>query len=135
MKLVPVPVDAIDRLEHVWRPFLEKIAERSRAPVEQLVDDVRTARVIVHLAYDPETRTTQALAGTTVEKFGNKTVAVLVWCTGSGRKHWFPLLSQIEAYHRELGCSAVIARCRPGWKRALEQNGYRMTHLVMEKDF
>lgn len=136
MKLVPIPHDALDRTRAVWWPFLEKIAARSRAPIAQLHDDIRCGKILLHILFDEVKQEAAALAGSQVCKYGDQLVAEFVWCTGSGKEHWLPLFPELEQYHREhLGCTAFKAICRPGWSRFLKQHGYRMTHVVMEKDF
>lgn len=134
--LVPVPLDCVAGTKGFWLPFVESIAEHSRSSVDELVNDVETGRVQVHLAWNPETKIAHALAGVEIVKYADTFVAVVIWATGSGRENWFPLLDEIERCHKEhQNCAAMKVICRPGWKRALQDKGYRMTHLVMEKDF
>jgi hypothetical protein len=133
--LVPIPPDYAAGTMHVWLPFLESVSDRTKCGVQQHVDEVLTGRVQLHLAWEPEAKKAHALAGVHLLKRGTDTVAEVIWATGSGREHWFPLLGQIEQYHREHdGCAAVRAIARLGWSRALKANGYRTTHVVMEKE-
>lgn len=54
------------------------------------------------------------------------------FCTGEDAKTWVHLLSEIEAWARENGCSKLDMIARKGWAKHLQD--YRMTHVVLEKD-
>ena len=134
--LVPIPCRDLARTAPVWLPFVERIAERTRNSVAELLTQIRCGEVHLHLAWDPATRAAHALAGTRILRRGGQRVGELVWATGSGRRHWLPLIDDLERYHREhLGCVGMNAVARKGWTRDLEARGYRVTHLVFEKDF
>jgi hypothetical protein len=134
--LVPIPSDALERTAPVWLPFVERIAQRSRNSLAECLTQIRSGEVHIHLAWEPATREAHALAGTRILKRGGDRVGELVWATGSGRRHWLPLIDDLERYHRaHLGCVGMNAVARKGWSRDLKAKGYRITHLVFEKDF
>ena len=134
--LVSLPSSAIAETAPIWLPFVEQIARRQGASLQQLVDQVMTDEVQLHLAWDPDARVAHALAGTRIILCGAKRRGELIWTTGLGRARWLPLLADLETYHRDrFGCAGMTAVCRPGWRRDLRTQGYRVTHLVMEKDF
>lgn len=135
MILFPVPSDRLGQLAPFWRPFVEKIAERSKDHPADLIARVLSNEVQPSLIWDEQNRTARALIGTRIQKRGDERRCELIWCTGDGRDDWLPLLSDVEAYHAQLGCSGIAAIARPGWSRALKERGYRMTHVTMEKDF
>src|SRR5262249_52473075 len=134
--LVPVPSEELARTAPLWLPFVARIAGRTRNSVPELVSQIRSGEVHIHLAWDPAARRAHALAGTRILLRGGERVGELVWATGSGRRHWLPLLDDLERYHAdELGCVGMNAVARKGWSRDLARRGYRVTHLVLEKDF
>ena len=134
--LVPVPTCALQATAAIWLPFVERIAQRTRQNLENLVGQILSNEVQVHLAWEPETQTAHALAGTRIVVRGDARLGEIVWTTGMGRRRWLPLLADLEAYHREhLGCAGMIAVARPGWSKELRARGYRLTHVMMEKDF
>jgi hypothetical protein len=45
---------------------------------------------------------------------------------------WLPLISGIEAYAREEGCTRVRIFGRKGWLRALE--GFRQMNVIADKE-
>lgn len=138
MILLPVPTtrEHLERSARHWLPFVESIAERAREPVTVLIDDVMSGRVQVHLVWNEDAKEAKALAGVRIVMRGSDRIAELIWCTGEGMADWADLVSDIERYCKEhLNCAGIKAICRPGWKKTLAPKGYRLTHLVMEKDF
>jgi|SRR5215211_3838175 len=134
--LVPLEYDDLEALEPVWAPFIARIAKKSRNTVEELVSQVKSGEVRLHLAWDAIKKEAQALAGTRIYLRGGDKVGELVWCSGSGRHHWLPLLDELERFHIDhLGCVGMQAVARMGWVNELKQRGYRMTHAVCIKEF
>lgn len=133
--LVPIHSDALEGTAHQWLPFVEAIARRTGCHVGQLVALVMSNQVQPLLAWEPEENRALAMCGTSIIERGDKRIGEIVWATGSGREHWFPLIADVERYHKvHLDCSGMKAIARPGWKRDLQDRGYRMTHIVMERD-
>lgn len=133
--LVPVPTAATNDLIPIWLPFIERIAERGRMSVKLLEDQVASGEVSLCIAWDAEQKRPKALAGIRVIERGAANVAEIVWLTGSDKDVWLPLFDDLEMFCRDhLGCPHMKATARPGWKKLLEQRGYRMTHVVMERD-
>lgn len=54
--------------------------------------------------------------------------------TGLEREEWQSMIVEIERWAKDNGCSAMKPIARKGWQRVLEPMGYRMTHVVLEKD-
>ena len=132
---VPVPRESVAETAAVWLPFVQRIAARTRCGVAQHCAEIESGQVQLHLAWAPDELRALALAATNMEVRGSDKIAVLVWCTGSMRELWLPLLDDIERYVRQhLGCAGIKAYARPGWSKILKQRGYRLTHVVMEKD-
>lgn len=132
---VPIPPDNAAGSAPLWFPFLEKISKRSRIPVEQLTEEILTGLVQVHIAWEPDAKQARGLAGTRIMSAGTEKIFEFVWCAGEGASDWFHLIADIERYAKEhLGCSRFHAIARPGWSRGLKERGYRMTHIVFEKD-
>lgn len=55
-------------------------------------------------------------------------------CTGIGLEQWKSLLPQIEDWARKLHCSQMFFISRPGMEKALKDQGYKKTHVFLEKD-
>ena len=134
--LVPIPSDAVEGTAGIWRPFVEQIAARTRQHLDHLVGQIRSGEVQIHLVWEPQTQSAHALAGTRIVLRGNDRIGEIVWTTGIGRRRWLPLIADLETYHREhLGCAGMTAIARPGWSRELKARGYRLTHVMMDKEF
>jgi len=134
--LVPVPSESVKGTAEMWLPFVQRIAERTRQHVNDLVAQIVANEVQLHLVWEPKTQTAHALAGTRIIRRGHDRIGEILWTTGIGRRRWLPLLADLETYHRDhLGCAGMTATARPGWSRELKAQGYRLTHVVMEKEF
>ena len=134
LKLVPIPSSALEGTEPEWMPFVTAIARRIRCHPEQLRQQVLSNAVHVILIWDNEAKKSVFLIGTQITLRGDDRIGELVWATGS--LDGFALFDELERYHREhLGCAGMKAVARPGWSRLLKGKGYRVTHVVMEKDF
>lgn len=133
MNLVPIPTtdEYLNGTAPLWRPFLEGISKRSREPVESLLDLIYRKEVQPILVWDGNKAV--ALLGIRFCRRGLDLVGEWVWMTGKGRKDWQHLLPELERYLKDMGCVECRPICRLGWSRLLEQQGYRTTHVIMEK--
>jgi hypothetical protein len=76
----------------------------------------------------------QALAVTDVAIYPGTKICRISICVGDARREWLAAgLAAIEAWARLQGCDAVEPFCRPGWKRELQDLGYRERHVLMRK--
>ena len=53
--------------------------------------------------------------------------------TGRQRHKWQYLVKDIEEFAKNEGCKMMELIARPGWKKILNNFGYGMTHVVLEK--
>jgi hypothetical protein len=134
MQFVPVPT----RPEHLratsrhWLPFLEGISRRSKEPIEELLGLIVSGRVQIALVWDG--KKAHAFVGMQYKKRGDELIAEIIWLTGRGMREWRHLLPEMERYLKEhMGCAIIRPICRPGWSRLIRAQGYKTTHLVMEK--
>jgi len=54
--------------------------------------------------------------------------------TGRHRFKWQHLISNIEEFARKENCLNMELMARQGWKKVLNQFGYKPTHIVLEKE-
>lgn len=59
-------------------------------------------------------------------------VCVITACAGNNMSRWLPLISGIETYAKEEGCTCVRIFGRKGWLRALK--GYRAKFVILDKE-
>jgi hypothetical protein len=58
-----------------------------------------------------------------------------IWImTGHDRTDWQDLIDDLEAWARREGCVMMRHEARPGWARILKSRGYRMPHVILEKE-
>ena len=72
-----------------------------------------------------------AVASTRLQHTDAGKICVITACAGHNMSRWLPLISGIENYARDEGCSCVRIFGRKGWLRVLE--GYRAKHIVLDK--
>lgn len=136
MILVPIPTPDVGKAAPIIDTFLPSIARRGRVPVAMLWDELRNGETQAHVVWDAKNKQAAALIGTRIVLRGERRLGELSWCTGAARGQWFELITQLETYMRDhLQCEGIKAVCRPGWSKELKGKGYRLTHLIMEKDF
>jgi hypothetical protein len=141
VRLVPIPTtpEYLNASFDLWSPFLPRIAHRSPWSVEELLSKLCRHEVQPVLIMDGATPV--ALLGIAIVDGGNgELVAELVWTTGARRHEWQHLITELESYLREhVRCVKCRPICRRGWRKFLEQQGYRQVavkpdkHIIMEK--
>jgi hypothetical protein len=136
MHLLPITMtdECLQEAMPWWLAFLPAIAKRSKEPLRTLFTKVVQKHVQPFLIWDETVNLPVALLGVAYHKRGEDLIGEIVWMTGSGRERWQHLLSDVERYLKEhIGCAVCRPVCRPGWKKFLQQRGYRETHVQMEK--
>lgn len=133
--LVPVPLDHLEGTAHLWRPYILSIAERSKNDPEAMTAMLYRGEAQAFLVWEPELQKTFAFLGVQYVARGVDRVGQLIWLMGENRAAWAHLFGELETYLRDHeGCKAIKAITRPGWSKHLKSNGYRETHVVMEKE-
>lgn len=75
----------------------------------------------------------EAAATTHLIKTRGRPVLIVTACSGAQRERWLPLFAKIEKYAKDEGCKCVRLYGRKGWERVL--NGYRVEHVILERQF
>jgi hypothetical protein len=144
MQFVPIPTtpEYLEKTFPHWWPFLAKISRRSKEPVQELLGQIVRRDVQIALVWDGEKA--RALVGMRflrrgglILEDGHKCPDVLIgeviWLAGGGMREWRHLLPQMEQYFKHMGCVEIRPVCRLGWSRFLKTQGYKATHVTMEK--
>lgn len=136
LALVPIPPNMLEGSASYWRPYILQISERSRTDPAAKERMLFAGEAQAFLVWDDETKRPQAFLGVHYATRDKDRIGELVWLMGENRAAWAHLFGDLETYLRDQqGCVGIKAIARPGWSRHLKANGYRMTHLVMEKEF
>ena len=69
---------------------------------------------------------------TQLEESEWRRVCCIVACGGRGRHKWLHLISKLESYARDEGCTAMRILGRKGWQRVLED--YKPRRVILEKE-
>ena len=134
MHFVPIPTtrEALDKTAPHWLPFVERLAKHTKEPLQGMIETVLGGRTQIGLVWDGEKAL--ALLGWQFKRVGHQLIAEILWLTGRGVKEWRHLLPELERYLREhVGCTIIRPVPRPGWAPFLKEQGYKLTHYVMEK--
>lgn len=135
--LVPIPWDAekLTNSSRHWMPFVESIAKYRECSTEGLVKEIYRGFVNIVLIWDAENREAKALVGIRGAHRGDVPIGEIIWCTGENRSEWWHLLPELERYMKEhLGNKIIMPIVRPGYVPDLKKAGYRVTHIVLEKE-
>lgn len=135
LALVPIPPDCLEGSRGYWQPYILSISERSKTDPVEKERMLFAGEAQAFIVWDDEHKKPQAFIGVRYAARGQERIGELVWLMGENRAAWVHLFAGLETYLREQqGCVAVKAIARPGWSRHLKSSGYRLTHLVMEKE-
>jgi hypothetical protein len=63
----------------------------------------------------------------------SRNVCTVTAVGGYQRERWLSLRSEIEKYAKNEGCHTIRAYGRKGWERVLANDGYRVEHVILEK--
>lgn len=74
-----------------------------------------------------------AVVITEIIDYPRKRCATIHICTGNGLAEWAKFLPTIEAWAREHGCAEMFLMARPGMERALRDQNYQKSHVLLEK--
>ncbi len=134
LHLVPIPPDYLDGAKQHWSPYVASIAERAHNDPAEMARMLYSGEAQAFLVWDSEGNKSQAFIGVEYRVSTKGRVAQIIWLMGENRATWVHLIDDLEAYLRtEQHCVAVRPIARRGWAKLLKLNGYRETHVVMEK--
>lgn len=134
MELYLVPPARLNEVLDGVRPYLESYANRSggRYLFEDVIEQINNERFQLWVArHDGEVK---ASAMTQFRQFPRLRDLQIFMCAGVEREQWFHFIQRIENYAREMGAKKVTSLNRLGWKKEMQQIGYKTTHLYMEKE-
>jgi len=133
MKLVAIPLADYEAWNRHWLPFLPSISRCTKESVQTLFGQIKRGEVRLTLVWDDDSNQAVALIGIRLHMRDQDLIAEICWTTGRDYKAWIGLLPELEKMLRLAGVVECRPICRPGWAKILKANGYRLTHMMMEK--
>jgi hypothetical protein len=122
------------RLAEAWplvAPFIRRAAERDdRSDVSRIAQDLHDGSALLWLAWDG--KSICAAAVTQLNIANGRKFCTITACGGRGHKRWLSLISALERFAIEEGCTSVRINGRRGWARVLPD--YRLHSIVLEKE-
>lgn len=86
------------------------------------------------LAYDDENEKLEGLAITEIAQYPQRKICRFICATGENYERWFHHMEEMEKWGISMGCDGFQAECRAGWQRPLKDQGYRLSHIIMNKE-
>ena len=139
MKLVRIPIEELD---NVWG-IVDKDIRNALAYSGQLtnsefvLDHAKQGKFQVCVLWDKTKPTAnEKYFGVVVTELIKRQlgkVCHIYIMTGRQRHKWQFLVKDIEEFAKNEGCQMMELIARPGWKKILNNFGYGMTHVVLEK--
>jgi hypothetical protein len=134
LHLVPIPPDCLDGSKAHWSPYVLSIAERAHNDPAEMARMLYAGEAQAFLVWEPVGARPQAFIGVQYLASTRGRVGQIIWLMGENRAEWVHLFGDLETYLREQErCVTMKAISRRGWSKFLKSNGYRETHVVMEK--
>lgn len=139
MSVVPVMIEKW-ALERGWNGFAHLIAKAclnapSDLELHNLRERAESGSLQLWAAYDTEAKQTLAIVGTEIGVgFDNKLFCRCLFGVGSERERWQGFMADLKAWAKERGCQRMAFQASPAWFRILRNDGYRMTHVMLECD-
>lgn len=124
-----------DEIIELWdriMPIMTAAASRSggKYAAGDLMKAVALRDMQLWLALDGED--IAALAVTEIVNFPQRRVCRVLIVTGEDHERWIGYSDALAHWAKEQGCKAIEALARPGWKRIMQDFGWRMTHVQMD---
>ena len=133
---MPLLVDVPPRDIPIVRPMVAHwIEEAQRDSIYATADDVwasienGAAQLWLAWSDKPEAVCVTQLEVTPKGKYCRIWIMV-----GQNMETWVDLMPGLEAWAKREGCKMMRHEARPGWSKILKQYGYRMPHVVLEKE-
>ena len=140
MELVRIPTKELDK---VWG-LIEKDIRKSLLYSGQLSDSAfvlqtaKEGKFQVWILWDKKQKTTlDKYFGLVITEIIQKPlgkICHIYMMTGRQRNKWQHLIKDIEEFAKNENCLMLELIARPGWKKVLNQFGYKPTHIVLEKE-
>jgi len=126
------------RVHEIWpavAPLLRRaIARTGLSAFADIERDILTGQALLWIAASGEGSSVavDAVASTCLQQTDAGKVCVITACAGANMSRWLPLITGIEDYARDEGCTCVRIFGRKGWLRVLE--GYRAKFMILDKE-
>lgn len=133
LKLVPIPIPHLGATMAQWVPFVASIAKEQRCFIEQRLGEIFKGEVAPLLIMDGDKP--KALILYMIIQRGPDKIFRYQAFGGEDWEKCFELNDTVEKWAREAGCAGMAAMTRPAWAPQFKKWGYRLTHVLYEKDF
>lgn len=114
--------------DHV-RAYVARFPEHS---LREIQENVRDLSWQLWMVWDTDKARCVAVIGTELHTGQDDRISAhILFCAGRGVRDWVHVINGLENWARDNGAYRIRGMMRPGWERLI--NGYRRTHVVLEK--
>ena len=129
MQMQGVPWDVYPGLAHLIRPFLEKFTGDGAHTVADFEALIQSRDMQCWIGGDGGIK---VVCLTEIVPDRLKTCHIS-FCGGEDFKSWVPLIDEIAAFAKSIGCGRLRVTARTGYQKFLAQHAFHKTHIVMDR--
>ena len=130
--LVDVPATDIEHVRPLVSHWIEEAASTSAYfTADDVWQQIETGHAQLWLAWG---ETADAVCVTQLENTSKGKHCHIWIMVGRNMEAWHALMSDLEQWAKREGCNMMRHEARPGWSKILKAYGYRMPHVVLEKE-
>jgi hypothetical protein len=137
MLLVHVPAGDLTEIhwsEPAFMPLIEHIADLMKCDRLEIIRQIIEHETQLHIVSDEKRLRAVILTQLLLRHGGDGTNCRVMAIAGDDMAGWLHLLPDLEAWAKAQGCKIMEPLARPGWRKLLKPYGYRMTHVLLEKE-
>lgn len=133
-QLVGIPLQNLPECWHEVRHFVEAACTRSNGKyaVADIIRSLGSGDMQLWAAADEE-GIVKSIGITEIANYPRTRIARLLCVTGEDSSAIEHHLPEMEAWAVANGCTRLEAIARPGWERVLHKDGFKKTHVILEK--
>lgn len=134
VKLEIVHPSIVPRLWSKLLPMVQSICDSTNGRMypEHVLEFIREQYILLWCAYDEDI---QAIALTELKDYRGKKLMTILGVSGRNKKAWEGYMPILEDYALKAGCDGIESIARKGWSKLLEPQGFKQTHVFIEKMF
>lgn len=132
--LVQFNKDEVDKVWSLAEPWVQKACETNGGfDAKHILEFLKSGHMQLWMAIGEDNKVF-CVCVTEIRQYPNFKVCDLRITTGEQYERWVGFMDSICKWARQNGCKKMEVFARPGWERILKQQGFRKTHVQIEKE-
>jgi len=127
------PVENIKDAWHEAKPYIQRVLGKmgDPTPIESIYADLLTYDRQLWMVHDEEGL--QAVILTIIDDYRGQKIGLLTHAAGRGFQDWTETVDPIAGYFNAAGCNRFQIIGRKGWKKFIEDKGFKETDTIFER--